>query len=273
LHGVLLEAFVINLDRRADRMESVAKELGRLGIKFQRVQAVDARVVDVWREVDGLKSRIYLDLKWRVPGLVGAYLSHRKIWHEMVARNLPQALIFEDDIVAENYDPSLLSLDLAPSGIELLRLEEVGIPYDSKMRTRHFSMPLLGRQAVAVPTYGLAAYILTLDGARKLLRPDKYWFNVDHFDIWERVYGLKTAVLRPAMFVQTGSVSDSKDDNHYPGYLHHMLGDLFSEDPPSFATTTYRLKWWLINAALDICGFVPRKLLLLYMWYRQSSKS
>lgn len=41
---------LVNLDRRADRLESVAAQLGHLGIVFERFSAVDGRTPDVERE-------------------------------------------------------------------------------------------------------------------------------------------------------------------------------------------------------------------------------
>jgi GR25 family glycosyltransferase involved in LPS biosynthesis len=256
-------AFVINLDRRPERMEAISKTLRALDIPFERVAAIDGQIVDVWQEANKMGARIYDDLKLPPRGMIAAFLSHRKVWSEVVARKLPEALIFEDDVVATNFDPAVMSIDLASFGLDLLRLEELALPYRVSMKANSFSVPMLGRHAVGCPSYGLAAYIVSLKGAKKLLKAEKFWFNPDHFDIWKVVYGVETAVLRPNMFGQADFGSDTGENDRYPGTIQGIVGDFVSKREPSLARTMKRLKRWSVNAVFDILSFIPKRLLLL----------
>ena len=77
-----MKAFVINLDRRPDRMEAISKTLRSLDIEFERVAAIDARRVDVWTQANKVVARIYDDFKTPPMGMVAAFLSHRLVWSE-----------------------------------------------------------------------------------------------------------------------------------------------------------------------------------------------
>jgi glycosyl transferase family 25 len=265
-----LQAFVINLDRRPDRLELVEKTLTSVNIKFQRVSAIDGREVDVWKLTDKTKAWIYNGFRMPSLGMIACYFSHQKIWKEIVAQQLPQALIFEDDIVVANFEPDIMNLNLLSTGIELLRLEEVSVPYAQRVPSRAFYTPLLGREAVGVPTYGTAAYIITQEGAKKLLKAKKFWFNADHFDIWSGLYGVKTAIMRPNLFVQTGSVSDISDMKVHPGSLSQIFGDFRSKRRPTLKIVMKQLSAWSVNAVLDVLSFLPRMVMLYYLFFRRA---
>lgn len=66
--------FYINLERRPDRRKEIERELGRLGLQFERFNGVDKK-----------------------PGIVGCGLSHLAVLKEARERGLPNVLIFEDD--------------------------------------------------------------------------------------------------------------------------------------------------------------------------------
>lgn len=265
-----MQAFVINLDRRPDRMELVEKTLASVNIKFERVSAIDGREVDVWKLADRMKTWIYDGFRVPTVGMIAAHFSHRKVWKEIVARKLAQAMIFEDDVLVADFSPEILNLDLRPTGIELLRLEEVRAPCTGRVPTRKFSVKLLGREAVGVPTYGLAAYIVTQEGAKKLLKAERFWFNPDHFDIWDGLYGVKTAVMRPNLFVQAELASDNFDPGRFSGTIPRILRDYRSKRQPSLRITLNRLWRWIVNAAFDVLSFLPRMVMLYYLFFRRA---
>ena len=261
-----MKAFVINLDRRTDRMEIIQKTMAELDIAFERVPAIDGRVVDIWPGVDRLKTWIYDGFRKPTAGMIAAFFSHRRVWEDIVARNLPQALIFEDDVLAADFSPEIMNLDLSSTGIDLLRLEEVIAPCTPRVPTKSESLTLLGRKVVGVPTYGVAAYMITLEGAKKLLRAEKFWFNPDHFDIWDGIYGIKTGVMRPNMFKQAVTASDNLDLNRHPGSIRRIVQDSFA-GRQSKKTTIKRLKRWAQNALLDVLSFLPRMVMLYFIYF------
>ena len=247
--------------------------LDGLGLKFQRVAAVDGRNFDVWRHSNIVKTALYYDLKLPTRGTVACFLSHRLVWAEMIKRKLKQAIVFEDDVIPTQFDPAILNINLAEFGLEQLRLEQWEV-WNGKahMACKEFVIPLLGRQAVGTPTAGTGCYIVTLAGAEKLYRAKEFWFTVDHFDVWERLYGLKTAVLRPAMFTQADAISDIDTRTSLPNeLLPKVLKELLQTPRPTLREAADRLLRWVKGAGVDVLQFVgsflarpAKKALLIY---------
>jgi len=90
INDVFDQVFVINLDRRRDRLNHLKKELSRLNISYQRFSAVDGEKDEV-PEVPNL-----------TPGEVGCTLSHKKVLRKVVDEEIDRPLILEDDIIFEN---------------------------------------------------------------------------------------------------------------------------------------------------------------------------
>ena len=118
--------YVINLDRRPDRMRSIAGQLDRLGLEATRVPAVDARNLTD----DELRARADPDAGHRLRALdraeVACTLSHlRAMEMFLAAAPAPAALILEDDAELAPDTPSLMqSTDWWPAGSKVIRLED-----------------------------------------------------------------------------------------------------------------------------------------------------
>ena len=108
-----LPVYVINLDRRIDRWNDIQNLLQTQGFSnIQRVSAIDGKLIDSIHVKKLVDSSIYDDLgKSRNRhedigslGAVGCYLSHYKIWRNIIQTGVP-SLIMEDDIQFEkNWD-------------------------------------------------------------------------------------------------------------------------------------------------------------------------
>jgi GR25 family glycosyltransferase involved in LPS biosynthesis len=86
--------FVINLDRRADRMLEISKALDRIGVKnFERVSAVDGKAMNKKFPI--------------APGHVGCVLSHMKVLNLAKERGYKNYIVFEDDA---EFHPDFVSL-------------------------------------------------------------------------------------------------------------------------------------------------------------------
>lgn len=106
----MLKTFLINLDRRPDRLQFVKKQLDDLSIPFERFPAVDGTTLTEAQKSILDQQRFLLECK-KIPvmGEVGCALSHRAVWQRMVDENLTHALILEDDIHIASQLPSLLA--------------------------------------------------------------------------------------------------------------------------------------------------------------------
>jgi collagen beta-1,O-galactosyltransferase len=98
--------YVINLKRRPKRLERMREIMKLLGVEFSLFEAVDGQLLGE-KDMSGIRMLPgYLDPYYKRPikrGEIGCFLSHYRIWEEMVEKDLDRVLIFEDDIVfAEN---------------------------------------------------------------------------------------------------------------------------------------------------------------------------
>jgi len=118
----LFQVFVINLERRPDRLAKIAEALGRLGIGFTRIAAVDARTV----------SGDLLDAYFERSGPLGVLstgdkcctLSHRLAWQALADSNFDWGVVLEDDVVlSRDFGSVLNAASSIPPGIELVKLE------------------------------------------------------------------------------------------------------------------------------------------------------
>ena len=125
MSGLDIPIFVINLDRRPERFESITNDLDRLGLEAVRVSARDARTVSD----EELRARVDLDAPMRKMGRGSAatLLSHIVAMEMFLSTSSPVALILEDDAELANDLPLFLrSLDWWPTDASLVKLEAHG---------------------------------------------------------------------------------------------------------------------------------------------------
>lgn len=155
-----MRALVLNLAGASERMAFQQGQLDRLGISFERVEAVTPATLeppagDPWWE------------RWERPmrdAEKAILASHRAAWARIAALGAP-ALVLEDDAWLGDGVPALLA-ELEPlAGIDHVTLETRG------------RRKLVGRRRLDCPAIqrlwqdrtGAAAYVLWPAGARKLL--------------------------------------------------------------------------------------------------------
>ena len=159
-----MQAYVINLDRSQERMHRMEKLLTHIGVPFIRVPGVDGRAL--------ASTPI-------PPSTYANFLSHIKCWEMIAEGPAPFGLCLEDDVVfARNFrevfdDRRLLALDA-----DIIRLE--AFPTTMLLGPRLASLAG-GYHARRLhnPSSGMAAYIVSKQGARWLLENAKPVDNVD----------------------------------------------------------------------------------------------
>jgi glycosyl transferase, family 25 len=189
--------FVINMKQQTDRMESVAAQLHAQGLKFERFEAINGRALS-----DGEVAESYSDWWYRLfhgmaatKGNLGCSLSHRKIQQYIVGRNLPWAIILEDDIVlAPNFAKMLGEIERATREFDMMQLFSFRAP------SRKVSLSKSG--AFEVMTYqnlhsSTAAYAMRLTGARKMLTVAKIRTMPDRWCWMSAMTGLKCCAIWP----------------------------------------------------------------------------
>ncbi|KAM8793865.1 procollagen galactosyltransferase 1 [Eudromia elegans] len=183
------EVFMINLERRQDRRERMLRTLHEQQIQCKVVEAVDGRAMNA-SAVAALGIRMlpgYRDPYHGRPltkGELGCFLSHYKVWQEIVERGLQKSVVFEDDLRFEIFFKRRL--------MNLMQdLEQEGLDWDliyigrKRMQVEHpeESVPRVRNLVVADYSYWTLAYAVSLRGARKLLaaEPLAKMLPVDEF--------------------------------------------------------------------------------------------
>lgn len=184
----MLPVFVINLDRRPDRMRSITANLDRLGLKAHRIPAVDARTVTD----EELNERVSLDGFFRAiefdRGAGACVLSHlRALDTFQSSSDAPAALILEDDAeLAADLPMFIESTEWWPTDAKLVKVETWG--KKGRLLSRACAEPYRGRELrrIAVFVAGACGYIISRDSAGYLLnRCRNVAFPMDHvlFDV------------------------------------------------------------------------------------------
>ena len=120
---------IINLDISVDRLRKCRDQLSKYGHDFDRISAVDIRL----KENAGLIETYSVILnyfgyyKTLKPGEIGCYLSHRKLWQNMVDKNIDQMLVLEDDfeLKADLHNVFEFVSSINPSDWDIIKLGEI----------------------------------------------------------------------------------------------------------------------------------------------------
>lgn len=182
--------------------------LGRVGIHFERIAAVDGTAMGEDALATFQKARPAKPGGW-LPGEIGCFLSHFEAWRRIAAANEPWCVIFEDDLHVSPDLPRLLgSAAWIPADADIVRLEA--------NRTMRLAQP---RPIAAAPgrriyravsgTTGSGAYILSRSAAQRLIEaPAEMQTSVDVFLFKPKVSavakGLKRYQVVPAVCIQDG---------------------------------------------------------------------
>ncbi len=170
--------FVINLDSSTEKMTFMQKQLDRLALSFERISAV--RGIDL--SADEVSSVYSAELNRKrhhrnlSPGEIGCYMSHRKIWQNMLDENIEFAIIIEDDI---NIEPAFFSIDEHFEKLkqyDLIKLADNRAIKPAKIKSLNKEYELISYHRIPNCTTG---YAISLSGARKMLSRKQFFRPVD----------------------------------------------------------------------------------------------
>ena len=139
-------------------------------------------------------------------GEVACYLSHYCLWQQVVEQQLPYLMVFEDDIYFSKSATAVLSnLDWLPSDFDVIKLETM---YERVVINKGVRL-ILGHALCQMQSrhMGMAGYIISLQGAKKLLAMIKAFgidSPVDHI-MFDRLIGQKSSSVHqvfPALCIQ-----------------------------------------------------------------------
>ena len=167
--------YYINLERMTARREFMDSQLSVLGLEnvFARwagVDAVDLRLDSVENYAPGQRGQDpQPPSRWSLSGVeVAIFESHRRIWEDMARKELPYAIILEDDMkLSASLHDVIEQIETISSAVDVLKLDRV-------RRPRRFGSPLAGSRLEIRPikwqrVYSCGAYLVSREGAKKLL--------------------------------------------------------------------------------------------------------
>lgn len=174
------QIFIISLDSKdAELQMKVSENLRKLNF----ANKTSYEIVQAWNgKEDGVPPGYDVYNKWKIkdswnswwkrdvlPGEVGCMVSHIKLWERIVKEGIEKTLILEDDF--------------HPNG-DIGALEEPNVNYDVayigrwKIDKNAQEESIGGSWVDPVPSYCTHAYVITLEGAQKLLKNYKIKQNL-----------------------------------------------------------------------------------------------
>ena len=190
------DVFVINLDRRKDRMEKFLATHPELDGVVDRVSATDGRELKLTPEI----AKIFgpNDFFWK-KAVLGCALSHMGLWWKLVNEHMEigNYLIFEDDVkmvpgwrttleasmdhVPDDYDVLYLGGILPPNRAGFETILEPVTKYYSRVKPNSF----FGQKPPSPYFHSCAyAYVLSRRGADKIfkmmIKRSGFWTSADH---------------------------------------------------------------------------------------------
>ena len=122
-----LGVWLINLDRSIERRAAMEFRLAALGLDYSRFSAIDGRA-----EWDRIKQSVNLSAFRRnvgrevLPGEIGCYVSHLKVWQALLDSDHEVALVLEDDVVFhEDFLPALAELLATREHWDMVKLNRI----------------------------------------------------------------------------------------------------------------------------------------------------
>lgn len=113
-----MEVYLINLDRRGDRLQAIQKTFDRIGLSFIRIAAVDGMLMSQ-DERDWVYSL--------TPGEIGCYLSHKKCIELIAASQNEYGVVLEDDVqFSDGVERYLTDMNWIPKGADIVKLDTCG---------------------------------------------------------------------------------------------------------------------------------------------------
>jgi glycosyl transferase family 25 len=155
-----MQIFLINLDRRPDRLASMRAQLDYHKLSFVRIAAVDGAAYPAAGPGQLQNSQI------------ACHRSHRLCWKQLAESGEPYALILEDDLVlSDRFGKFLRQPEYFPADADIIRLEPTR--FVSRLAKRRFVTPSgIALHRLFSSQFFTGAYIISAEAAKKMLSND-----------------------------------------------------------------------------------------------------
>jgi len=207
----MIKCYVINLDRSKDRLEHITRIFGEQGLVFERIAAVDGRLLSE-EELGRLTAKSTWQPKLTASE-VGCFLSHRKCLRQIAEGNEPWVAVFEDDVILSSSIKILLQEDSwIPQNTDIVKLDtNKTICTLSRRKIINIARKKYYLSRLLSAHYGTGCYIISRQCAKKLLdliQAIKAPIDVIYFDPNKGLlHQLNIQQVIPAPVIQSGMTS------------------------------------------------------------------
>ena len=252
-----IPVWVINLNKRPDRLIKIGKRLDELGVDWKRLEAVDGSLSsDPQLEI----SKTHGEIGSVSNGARACSASHSKFWEKLVLSKSKFGIILEDDVeLSDDFKDLVCSKSWIPKNSYLIKLEKAAPHKTSKLllgpelsnalnNTRHVRK-MYSRHC------GTAAYLLSREGAEIAIRWKKpFTVPIDHLLFNETVSKLCTSlnsmILVPPIAWQSEIVGQGSDISNEKTFNFTKKKHFFR----SFKRAYYESKLWPYQLFVLITG-------------------
>lgn len=151
--------FVVNLDRAINRWPIIKERVENAGFKPERFPAIDGSKGHCKKQWLDFGTRRDAEYIFDSDGQAGCGLSHANIWDHIVKNNIPFASVFEDDVLFHKDWKTLSPLFYQHTD------KNIDIVHYGCQGTGGPASPLV----TSVPVFCTHAYLITLEGAKKMV--------------------------------------------------------------------------------------------------------
>ncbi len=179
--------FIINLLRDVDKKNHIIKILKPLNLSYEFFEAVDGKQLSesAINKIYDSKAAKKENGKDLTVGEIGCSLSHLGIYKQMLAEDIKQAIILEDDAIIEDGFLQVISeINHFPKDWELVLLGyQNHTKYDCKIKqTKINNLPNYCIYCSISTLHGAYGYIINQQGAEKMLAANqKIYAPIDSF--------------------------------------------------------------------------------------------
>lgn len=238
-----IPAYVINLDRRPDRWETISENLDRIGVAAERIPAVEAQALadrDRWEIEHGNRPLHRINY-----GSAACMMGHAAAMKSLLLRpEVPAALILEDDAeLAPDTLDHLQAVDWWPEGTLAVRLEQ-SPRSKGRLLWRSCGKSPSGRDLCRFERgiSGSAAYLISRRGAEIVL--DAFYDPRHPTDgiLFNMLSSPTARRLRPVQIVPPLARQDLESSDLYEWRVHEKATIMFSR---LLLRTLHRNVWTL----------------------------
>jgi len=228
-----MKIFVLSLKRATERRKRITEHLQARNISYELFDAVDGTLLsddDMVQLCD--MEVVKKNHTWLTKGMIGACLSHYRIYKKIIEQNIPYACVIEDDVAIDaNFSAVLDKIEAFISERKFVLMHY----------TSWQNMQLLPVQKSLYKDFGLyemsnleglnsaACYVLSNDAAAKLfdlvlpirMGPDS-WTEFAQGGAIPKIYAVYP---KPATIVYAKSTIDYIEAKSFAWYLSNFVND------------------------------------------------